>query len=340
MVVLGKTRMVELAYGGWGTNAVQGTPWNPWDPDTHRVPGGSSSGTGVAVAAGMAPVGIGTDTGGSVRIPAAMCGLVGLKTTTGRIPTDHVVPLSRTLDTVGPMTRDVRDAALLFDALTRSDAADDVDAGVPPGLRLGVLTAADLVDVEPEILSAYREAIAVLRRSGADCREFSMGSQFGEFVDKNGLFIACEGWREHGARIAAAGDLMDPHVRCRFEVGREIDGARYRAAQAERAADQRRMLAAMQDIDVIATPTTPISAIPVTQVEQSQLPLNRFTRAVNYLDLCALAVPAGLSSSGLPLSVQFIARRDGEAMLLRLGRAYESVRGRLPEPDLAKFGWV
>ena len=131
MINLGKTHTVEFAYGGWGTNQHLGTPWNPWDASTHRTPGGSSSGSGVAVAARMAPWAIGTDTGGSVRIPAAWNGITGLKTTIGRISTFGVLPLSPTLDTPGPITRDVEDAALLLTVLQGADPRDRADAGRP-----------------------------------------------------------------------------------------------------------------------------------------------------------------------------------------------------------------
>src|ERR1044072_1560128 len=149
MIVLGKTNTVEFAMGGWGTNTHMGTPWNPWDAKVHRTPGGSSSGSGVAVSAGLAPCAIGTHTGGSVRLPAAWDGIVGLKTTVGRISTYGVLPLSETLDTPGPMTRTVEDAAVLFNVLQGADPEDAKTAWVPPvdtlptlkrgvaGLRLG-----------------------------------------------------------------------------------------------------------------------------------------------------------------------------------------------------------
>jgi aspartyl-tRNA(Asn)/glutamyl-tRNA(Gln) amidotransferase subunit A len=124
MIVLGKTHTVEFAYGAWGTNQHMGTPWNPWDMKTHRTPGGSSSGSAVALAARMTPFAIGTDTGGSVRIPAAWCGLTGLKTTIGRISTHGVLPLSPTLDTPGPITRSVEDCAILLMAMQGSDPRD------------------------------------------------------------------------------------------------------------------------------------------------------------------------------------------------------------------------
>src|SRR5207245_10150115 len=164
MIVPGKTHTVEVAMGSWGTNTHMGTPRNPWDLAVHRTPGGSSSGSGVAVAAGLAPVAIGTDTGGSVRLPAAWCGIVGLKVTAGRISTYGVLPLSFTLDTPGPMARSVEDAALVFKALNGPDPRDPQtlawtpsDPMPPPrrrvaGLRLAVLPDDERVGVDAEVL--------------------------------------------------------------------------------------------------------------------------------------------------------------------------------------------
>ena len=159
MIVIGKTHTVEFAMGGWGTNQHLGTPWNPWDANTARTPGGSSSGSGVAVAARLAPWAIGTDTGGSVRLPASFCGLAGLKVTVGRISTHGVMPLSTTLDTPGPMARSVEDAALLYDVLQGEDPLDPTTRGVAPddplpglrrwvrGLRLARMPAAEVANV-------------------------------------------------------------------------------------------------------------------------------------------------------------------------------------------------
>src|ERR1700738_1843034 len=138
LIVIGKTHTVEFAMGGWGTNQHRGTPWNPWDPAVARTPGGSSSGSGVAVAAGFAPWAIGTDTGGSVRLPASWCGLSGLKTTIGRVSTYGILPLAPTLDTPGPMARSVEDAALLYSVMQGPDPLDPRTLSAPPqGVQIG-----------------------------------------------------------------------------------------------------------------------------------------------------------------------------------------------------------
>jgi aspartyl-tRNA(Asn)/glutamyl-tRNA(Gln) amidotransferase subunit A len=341
MVTLGKNRMVELAYGGWGTNAAIGTPWNPWDLDHHRVPGGSSSGTAVAIAAGLAPIGIGSDTGGSVRIPAAMCGLVGLKTTRGQIPTDHLIPLSNTLDTVGPLTRCVTDAALVYTALRDASQGgalrQPILDGEISGSRIGILTDQDLTDIDPEVRRTYRAAIEQLEHLGVETREFRMGQHFEDLVARNGLFIAYEGWQLHGERIRGAPEKMDPGVLGRFRAGERITETEYVAARKKRALDKQEMLDLMEPVDFILTPTTPMTAIPIEDVDDSILPLNRFTRAVNYFGLCALAVPAGFDADGLPVSVQFIGKPGAEARLMNVGFAYEQSRGPFPGADISRL---
>src|SRR2546425_208897 len=178
MVLLGKTHTVQFAFGGVGINHDHGTPHNPWSP-TPLAPGGSSSGSGVAVGAGLAPMALGSDTGGSVRVPAALCGTVGLKTTVGRISRSGVYPLSWTLDSVGPLTRSVEDAALVYQALQGVDLADETTLGVPPddvlptlkagvkGLRIVFAETIFFDDVDTEIVTAVRETGRVLRGLGA-----------------------------------------------------------------------------------------------------------------------------------------------------------------------------
>ena len=341
MVTLGKNRMVELAFGGWGTNTAIGTPWNPWDLDCHRVPGGSSSGTAVAVAAGLAPAGIGSDTGGSVRIPASMCGVVGLKTTRGQIPTDHLIPLSSTLDTVGPLTRCVTDAALVYTALSDASHGGEFIQPVLDGeigsSRIGILTDQDLYDTDPEVLTMYRDAITQLRDLRVEMREFRMGQHFEDLIARNGLLMSYEGWHAHAERIRRAPEKMDPGVRDRFFQGESITAGDYEAARKQRELDKQEMLELMEPVDFVLTPTTPITAIPIDEVDECILPLNRFTRAVNYFGLCALAVPAGLDTRGLPVSVQLIGKPGSEVRLINAGFAYEQTRGPLPGADISRL---
>jgi len=206
MIVLGKTHSVEFAMGSFGTNRYMGTPWNPRDPATHRAPGGSSSGTGVAVAAGMAPWGIGTDTGGSVRIPSSWCGIAGLKTTIGRVSCHGVLPLSTTLDTPGPMARSVEDAALLYNVLAGADpndpltlrrAVEDPMPGLRSGirgLRLARMPAAERAGCEPGVLAAYDASLARLAELGATVVDARLPRRFAEMGAVVGRIIGA--WKD------------------------------------------------------------------------------------------------------------------------------------------------
>jgi aspartyl-tRNA(Asn)/glutamyl-tRNA(Gln) amidotransferase subunit A len=200
-----------------------------------------------------------------------------------------------------------------------------------------MLGADDLAGVDADVHGAYLNVIARLREMGVEVREFSIDPPFEAFVDKNGALMSYEGWRTHSRRIEAGRALMDPHVLARFEAGRDVTDEAYAAAVRQRAADQIKMHRQLEGFDAIMTPTTPIVAPPIDEVDEGELPLSRYTRAVNYFGLCALAVPAALDSAGLPISVQFIGRPNDEALLLRLGHAWEREHGRFPVPDLSGF---
>ena len=229
MIVLGKTHMVEFAFGGYGTNPLCGTPWNPWDLTTHRVPGGSSSGSGVAVAAGLAPAAIGSDTGGSVRIPAAFNGIVGLKTTFGRISLHGCFPLSTTLDSIGPMTRTVgRCRQPCWRSWPGHDGRDpntsqapalsmpDLQAPEVRGLRVVVLPDSQLPGpVDPAVRSAYAEAVRVFRALGVSVEERPFPFSFEELTVRNGELICAEAYAIHRAYIEDESLAIGPAVRAR-----------------------------------------------------------------------------------------------------------------------------
>ena len=227
MIPLGKTHLVEFAYGTWGTNKPMGTPWNPWDMKVHRVAGGSSSGSAVAVAAGMAPAALGTDTGGSVRIPAALCGLVGLKPTYGRIPLDGVVPLSKTLDSVGPITRTVEDAALLVAVMAGEPLPVFDEAASIEGMRITALSREQFPDfIEPDIVKAYDETIAQLRELGARVVEERIPFDFAALGAKNGRIIGIEGYAVQREYVDDENADVDPGVRQRMLIGKNIERGR------------------------------------------------------------------------------------------------------------------
>src|SRR5262245_35703860 len=239
MIVIGKTHTVEFAFGGWGTNQHLGTPWNPWDLEIARTPGGSSSGSAVAVAARMVPCAIGTDTGGSVRLPAAWCGITGLKTTIGRISTYGVLPLTPTLDTPGPMTRSAEDAALLLAVMQGADARDprtlclsNVDPmpalrrGVK-GLRLGRMPAAERVGVDAEVLAAYDRSLEQLAGLGADLVDMSLPRGFRDYGMSSGRLMSAEAYALLSEIVDNNALTLDEAVRPRIRAGAAITAREY-----------------------------------------------------------------------------------------------------------------
>jgi aspartyl-tRNA(Asn)/glutamyl-tRNA(Gln) amidotransferase subunit A len=350
MINLGKTHTVEFAYGGWGTNQHLGTPWNPWDAAEHRAPGGSSSGSGVAVAARLAPWAIGTDTGGSVRIPAAWNGITGLKTTIGRISAFGVLPLSPTLDTPGPITRDIEDAALLLTVLQGGDPGDphtipvrDVDPmaelrrGVK-GLRLSRLPASERAGVDAEILAAYDRSVEFLASLGAEIVDLALPARFADLGGMVGRIISAEIY-------AAVADLaddnaspLDQDVRPRVRAGAAISSKDYLGALAARQRMKLEFNAAIEGVDALLTPTMMTPAPVMASIDQSTTPAV-FTRWVNYCDLCAAAVPNGFTARGLPSSLQIVCRAFQEPLALRIGYAYQSAHDwHLQVPPMAAGG--
>ncbi len=335
MIVLGKTHTVEFAMGGWGTNQHRGTPWNPWDPAVARTPGGSSSGTGVAVAACMAPWGIGTDTGGSVRLPASWCGLSGLKTTIGRVSTYGILPLSPSLDTPGPMARSVEDAALLYQAIEGPDPNDPRTLGRPlagsletmrrgvRGLKLARMPAIERDQVAAEMLAAYDAAIDTFARLGAEIVSVELPRRFADYTQLTGRIIGAESYFLVGDLIDNMTLPIDEAVRPRIASGRGVSARDYLGALREQAEAKAEFAAALGDTDALLTPTTTTAAVPLDAVDQSTTPAH-FTRFVNALELCALAIPNGfITIGGLPLSLQIVCRGYDEATALRIGWAYQ-----------------
>ena len=332
-VLLGKTNLEEYAFGPFGINPHFGTPPNPWDPE--RVPGGSSSGSGLAVAAGLTAAAVGTDTGGSVRIPAAFCGVVGLKTTTGRIGTAGVMPLSWTLDTIGPMARCVEDAALVYAEIAGPDVEDSTALDLPvgdvmgvlkkdvKGLRLAVVREPFFSGADPEVVSLVEDAIQVLAGLGVEVRDmaFPEAAQ-AEKEEDNLRLLRTEAVVVHREALTDAPDSFGPVVRARLEVEPGLLAVDLAEIQRKRALMMRTTAARLADIEAIAGPTMLKPAPRLRDLDRGE-PTRLLTRLVNWLGLCAVSVPCGFTSEGLPVGLQLTGKPYDEAMILRLAYAYE-----------------
>lgn len=343
-IIVGKTHTVEYAFGGYGTNVTVGTPWNPWDRKVHRIPGGSSSGSGVAVGAGLVAGALGTDTGGSVRIPAALCGCVGLKTSIGRVGRSRVAPLSQTLDSVGPLAADVTTAARMLAAMQGPDAADATTAGVASidplamleggvaGMRFGRLADQDMPLASAEMRADFAAAVQRLADLGARIETVRLPGSLDSFGARCGRIMGPEGYANWRTFVDDERSGLAPPIRARMLAGKAMNPADYigeREAQRQAIAG---VGAVFDRLDAILLPTIPFPAIPVAEVDEGKAPMAAHTRWVNYLDLAALALPTALSKAGLPMSLQIVVRHGDDALALRIGRAFETARGALPAP--------
>jgi aspartyl-tRNA(Asn)/glutamyl-tRNA(Gln) amidotransferase subunit A len=342
-VLVGKSSMHEMAYGFTSRNPHHGDCRNPWDPA--RIPGGSSGGNGSALATGMALAAVGGDTGGSNRQPAALCGVVGVKVTYGRVSRHGGIPLSWSMDTVGPMARTVGDAAALLqvmagfdpkDPTTRRDRVPDylgalAGAGGLRGLRIGVPHDQFLTRMEPDVGAAIQDALGVLKRAGAALVDVRF-PPLDPVVGAHRAIIFSEAAAAHEAMIRArAADLSD-EVRPLLQSGLFLTATQYLAAQQAR----RKTIAAYRDLwrgfDVLVTPTSPIVAPPIgatsTRLGDQEIPLVRafldLTLPFNLTGQPAISVPCGFARSGLPIGLQLVGRPFDEAILFRAAAAYEA----------------
>lgn len=312
-VVVGMTHMVEFAFGGWGTNHAMGTPWNPVDRTVHRVPGGSSSGSAVAVAAGLVPAAVGSDTGGSIRIPASLCGIVGFKPSFGRIPLEGTAPLGPAFDTLGPIVRDVGDARLLFEVMAGLPVTEPAPV---KALRIGVPDERHLEPCDPDILGNYRRSVGALREARHETVAIDLPEALTEYQALCGAVVGYEAYRHHRAVAEDPATPLDPHVRQRLSAGREIDAARHADLMRRRERDIAAFKAIGGAFDVIVLPSTPLPAIPVDAVDETTIPMSRYTRIGNWLDLCAIGVPNGVTASVLPTGFQLMALSGNDVRLL------------------------
>jgi len=353
-VVLGTTHMHELAFGPTGVNAALGTPQNPWAAD--RVPGGSSSGSGAAVAARLVPATLGTDTGGSVRIPSSFCGVTGLKPTYGRVSRAGVTPLASTLDHVGPLARTVEDVALVLQAIAGHDPADGSSARLPVpdyaarldrplrGLRLGVPRAFVFELIEPEVAAVFETALGDLRSAGAATTDIALPS-LAHANAALGATILVEAERALGSLLGSRRAQAGLELRVYLALGKMAEPHHYLAAQRLRSRLYEEARTAFAHVDLLVLPTTPVVAprpdellvrLGGHELDVAQA-ITRLTAPFNLTGLPALALPCGLTTAGLPVSLQLVGPAFAEERVLAAGHGYQrATRWHEHRPPLAE----
>ncbi len=333
-VVLGKTNMSEFAFSGVGINPHHGTPANPADTTQARVPGGSSSGAAVSVALGIAQAGIGTDTGGSIRIPAALCGLVGYKSTQARMPCTGVMELSRTLDTVGSITRSVR-ACLAVDAVM-SQQPLPTEAADLRGLRLAVPQTLMLDDLDAPVAQAFARTLRRIAQAGAQVVEIAF-TALGNIATLSmpGGFSPIEGYAAHHARLARGADRIDPRVVARMMLGKGISAQDYLALQDRRRAWIAQAMQTLHGFDAMLCPTVPMVAplmAPLRHDDDAFFKVNRLLlrnpSAINYMDGCAWSLPCHTAGE-LPVGLMVSSVAGQDAQLARVALALENLMNSL-----------
>jgi aspartyl-tRNA(Asn)/glutamyl-tRNA(Gln) amidotransferase subunit A len=327
-VLIGRTNMTEFAFSGLGLNPHYGTPLNPFDRAAKRIPGGSSSGAAVSVSDGMAAAAIGTDTGGSVRIPAALCGLTGFKPTARRVPRDGALPLSTSLDSVGPIGRSVACCAML-DAILSGTGESLLGEASLAGLRLAVPRTVALDGMDAAVAASFDAALATLSRAGAQIREIAVPefAQLGAINAKGGL-AAAEAWHWHRELIQRAGDRYDPRVRVRILRGREISAADYIDVLEARAAWIGAVEARIAPFDALVMPTVPVVAPRIDELADdavfgaTNLLILRNPTFINFLDGCALSLPCHRPGEA-PVGLMLAGAGGRDRAILSIGQAVE-----------------
>ena len=335
-VSLGKLNMHEFAFGPEGLNQHYGTAWNPWDANTHRICGGSSSGSGSAVAAGLCAGTLGSDTGGSIRIPAALCGLSGIKPTYGRVSRAGVLPLAWSMDHVGPMCRSAADCALMLNVIAGYDPRDPSTSVLPvpdftaaltgevKGLRIGVLRSFFLESTGVVLRQAVEEALKELEGLGATAHDVNLATAK-YAAGASSAVIGPEAYAYHEAWLKERPQDYGDDVRERLRVGAFVSGGDYLKGQRARAR--------IRDADVLVCATTPLVAPAVGQSEiavgQDKVPVRasliRYTRVFNLSGHPAASIACGFTAGGLPVGLQIVGRPFDEATVLRVADAYQRV---------------
>lgn len=330
-VIIGKTNMTEFAFSGVGLNPHYGTPGNAHD--VLRIPGGSSSGAGVSVARGMAEIAIGSDTGGSIRIPSALNGLVGFKPTLSRVPREGAYPLSFTLDCLGPLARSVADALAADSVLAGIDHVP-LEARSVRGLRLGVPRGLLFTQVEPEVSAAFEQAVAALAEAGARVSDESLDTLLAApfHLQEKGTLIAAEAAHIHRDAVVQRPDAYDPIVLGRIRRGQTLDAATYVGIQQARKALLGELDRALADFDALVLPTVAFLAPLIADVQEEAdfMRVNalvlRNTSVFNFYDLPALSLPLPRAGK-LPVGLMVVGRRNADRDLLAIGAAIEALLG-------------
>jgi aspartyl-tRNA(Asn)/glutamyl-tRNA(Gln) amidotransferase subunit A len=337
---LGSLQMVEFAYGPTGHNVHYGAVRNPWNVD--HITGGSSSGSGSAVAARLTFAALGSDTGGSIRMPAHFCGVTGLKTTVGRVSRAGAMPLSQSLDTVGPLAQTAEDCALLLELMAGADPEDPMASALPvpnyvaatkgsiKGLEIGVPSAFYVDDLDSEVARVMDETIAVLKKEGAEIVQVELPDQR-QLTAACQLVLAAEAAASHKRWMIERPQDYGPQVLMRLQNGLAVPAVSYLEAMRWRGPALAAYLAAVAGTDAVLAPVAPVPAPTIAESDVGNSPdaeaviqrLTRFTRPVNYLGLPSLSIPSGFARSGLPVGMQLIGRSFDEAMLLRIGAAFQ-----------------
>src|SRR5450755_422515 len=333
-VIVGKNNLHEFAYGGSSLVSYFGDVHNPWDAG--RIAGGSSGGSAAAVVAGMAYAAIGTDTAGSIREPAALCGCVGLKPTYGRVPSRGVIPLSLSLDHVGPLTSTVADAAIVLQAIAGYDSADLTTPNIPVAdyvgalredarpLRVGVLREYFFDDLDPEVAAAMELALKSIETLVAEMKEVKLN------VPTDRTLQAAESYAYHAENAGKTPELYQAETLRRIRSGESITAAQYIKSRRELDEARRSIAQAFTGVDVLVSPTMPMPAPAIADLRATpealrpaELKLLRNTRPFNVWGLPAISVPCGFTQSGLPIGLQIAGPHWREDLVLRVAHAYE-----------------
>lgn len=330
-VMVGRTNMTEFAFSGLGLNPHYGTPSSPWDRETSRIPGGSSSGAGVAVADGMSVVSLGTDTGGSIRIPSAFCGLTGFKPTARRVPSDGALPLSFTLDSSGPLAASVECCAIV-DAILAGQAPHTLTPPQPSQLRFAVPSSMILEQADDHVRAVFEQTLDALRSAGAhidtiDIPEFEQLP----YINRKGGLIAAEAYAWHAELIEKQHDDYDPLVVSRMLRGRDMGAADYIEVMQARATWGRAVEARLAYYDALLMPTSPIIAPAIKDLQASEDAyfmansiILRNPTFINFLDGCALSVPCHPAGTA-PVGLMVAGPAMHDAHILNVGMAVEQI---------------